>query len=170
MKSNNSEKLLLISRYNLDLVRQIINNQNLINKKVYCDFFNGNLEIFLMNKKAKNKVNYGFIFEDLSDVSLEFKNALTGKKVDFEKFKEEIKTYCKLVNLAKKNFSTIFISNFAIYEKSNLLNIFTDYQKINGPAYLINSANNMFSDFINESDDLIMINNTHFSNISTNYT
>ena len=57
MKSNNSEKLLLISRYNLDLVRQIINNQNLINKKVYCDFFNGNLEIFLM-KVTSLKVSF----------------------------------------------------------------------------------------------------------------
>jgi FkbH-like protein len=170
MKSNNSEKLLLISRYNLDLVRQIINNQHSNNKKVYCDFFNGNLEIFLMNKKTKNKIDYGFIFEDLSDVSLEFKNALMGKKVDFIKFKEEIKTYLRLINLAKKNFSTIFMSNFEIYEKSNLLNIFTHYQKINGAAYLINAANNMISDFINESNNLIMINNTHFSNVSMNYT
>ena len=66
MKLNNKDKLILISKYNLDLINQIINNQNLNNHKIRCSFFNGNLEIFLLNKANKIKNDYAFIFEDIS--------------------------------------------------------------------------------------------------------
>ena len=86
MKYNNFDKLVLISKYNLDLVSQIINNQYKKSKRIKCNFFNGNLEIFLINKKNKKKDSYGFILEDLSDISLEFNKALNNEIVNFENF------------------------------------------------------------------------------------
>ena len=170
MKSNNFEKLVLISKYNLDLVSEMINRQYGKNKNIHSSYFNGNLEIFLINKKTKKKDDYGFIFEDLSDISNEFKKSLNNESVNFEIFKKEIANYFNIVKKANKLFSKIFISNFEIYEKSNFLNIFTHYQNKRGPFYLINTANNMISDFIDNSNNVMMIDNTHLSNISVNYT
>ena len=61
-------------------MNQIINNQNLNNQKIECSNFNGNLEIFLMNGKSFSKNDYGFIFEDISDISNEFKKALNNER------------------------------------------------------------------------------------------
>ncbi len=169
MKLNKKDKLILISKYNLDLLNQIINNQNLNNQKIECSNFNGNLEIFLMNGKSFSKNDYGFIFEDISDISNEFKKALNNEVVNFKKFENEVKNYCKLIIKLKKNISKIFISNFEIYEKSNLLNIFTHFRKEKGPSYLINKANNIVADFIDDSEDIFLINNSQLSNIKINY-
>ena len=46
MKFNQKNKLILISKYNLDLLSQIINNQKFNNYKIECSNFNENLEIF----------------------------------------------------------------------------------------------------------------------------
>ena len=56
MKLNKKDKLILISKYNLDLVSQIINNQKFRNHNIECSNFNGNLEIFLMNKKHQKMI------------------------------------------------------------------------------------------------------------------
>ena len=170
MKLNNKrDKLILISKYNLDLLNQIINNQQLDNCKIECSNFNGNLEIFLMDKKYDTKKDYAFIFEDILDISEEFKKSLNNEEVNFKKFENEIKNYCKLISLLKKYVSKIFISNFEIYEKSNFLNIFTHFKKGKGPSYLINTANNLIADFINNSGDIFLINNSRLSNLKINY-
>ena len=169
MKLNKKNKLILISKYNLDLLSQIINNQNLKNCKIECSNFNGNLEIFLMNKKNILNKDYAFIFEDISDISDEFKKSLYNEEVNFKKFENEIKNYCKSISLLKKNVSKIFISNLEIYEKSNHLNIFTHFKKERGPSYLINAANNLIANFIDNSRDIFLIDNSKLSNIKVNY-
>jgi len=121
MKLNKKDKLILISKYNLDLVSQIINNQKFRNHNIECSNFNGNLEIFLMNKKNIKKNDYAFIIEDIYDISKEFKKSLKNEKVNFKKFGDEIKNYCKLIDILKKYVSKIFISNFEIYERVDTL-------------------------------------------------
>ena len=169
MKLNKKDKLILISKYNLDLVSQIINNQKFRNHNIECSNFNGNLEIFLMNKKNIKKNDYAFIIEDIYDISKEFKKSLKNEKVNFKKFGDEIKNYCKLIDILKKYVSKIFISNFEIYERTNFLNFFTHSKKEEGPSYLINIANNLIADFFDNSEDIFLINNSHLSNIKINY-
>ena len=169
MKSNNSDNLTIISKYNLDLVSEIINNNKKRNK-ILSNNFLGNLQLFLINKKDRKKEDYAFILEDLSDVSEEFKKSLLNETVDFEIFKIEIKNYFKFIIKTKYFFNRIILSSFEIFEKSNLLNIFTHYEKNRGPSYLINAANNMLAEFISKTNNVIMINNAHFSNFSVNYT
>ncbi len=169
MRLNKKDKLILISKYNLDLVRQIFNNQKIIDYKIECSNFNGNLEIFLMNEKNVKKNDYIFIIEDIHDISEEFKKSLKNEKVNFKKFKNEIENYCKLINILKKRVSKVFISNFEIYEKTKFLNFFTHSKKEKGPSYLINTANNIVSDFFDNSEDIFLINNSHLSNIKINY-
>ena len=127
MKFNQKNKLILISKYNLDLLSQIINNQKFNNYKIECSNFNENLEIFLTNRSNTTKSNYGFILDDISDISNEFKKSLNNENVNFKKFKNEIKNYCKLIYTLKNNISKIFVSNFQIYEKSNYLNFFYSF-------------------------------------------
>ena len=157
MKSNNSDHLTVISKYNLDLVSEIINNKEKKRNKMLSNNFLGNLQLFLINKKDRKKEDYAFILEDLSDVSEEFKKSLLNETVDFEIFKIEIKNYFKLIIKTKYFFNRIILSSFEIFEKSNLLNIFTHYEKNSGPSYLINTANNLLAEFISNTNNIIMI-------------
>ena len=100
MKSNNSDNsdnLTIISKYNLDLVSEIINNKEKKRNRILSNNFLGNLQLFLINIKDRKKEDYAFILEDLSDVSEEFKKSLLNETVDFEIFKIEIKNYFKLI-------------------------------------------------------------------------
>ena len=74
MKFNSSDNLTIISKYNLDLVSEVINNNKKRNKIISNNFL-GNLQLFLINKKDRKKEDYAFILEDLSDVSEEFKKS-----------------------------------------------------------------------------------------------
>ena len=156
MKSNNSDNLTVISKYNLDLVSEIINNKEKKRNKILSNNFLGNLQLFLINKKDRKKEDYAFILEDLSDVSEEFKKSLLNETVDFEIFKIEIKNYFKLIIKTKYFFNRIILSSFEIFEKSNLLNIFTHYEKNRGPSYLINAANNMLAEFISKTNNILL--------------
>ena len=169
MKLNKKNKLILISKYNLDLISQIVNNKKFKNHNIECSNFNGNLEIFLMNNNNIKKNDYAFIIEDIHDISEEFKKSLNNETINFKKFKNEIENYCKLINILKKKVSKIFISNFEIYERTNFLNFFTHSKKEKGPSYLINTANNLISDFFDNSEGIFLINNSHLSNIKINY-